>query len=354
MASVKCVFVGDLAFGDHPKSVGFGFYSRYKRGIPATMIDRLLPKDWEFDVLFGNLEFSIGKDSLRGVPAKLRACRGISDYSEFLQSAGFNVLNLANNHIFQYGQEEFDRTIQRLVDKDISVIGVKDKQGKYNLPDSSSKQKVCILGWCERPRQGFSADPPYYEFDQAQCLKQISDVANQGIPIVASIHWGDEFIEVPSPRERKIARSMIEAGATVVVGHHPHAIREVEEYQGGLIAYSLGNFVCDMTWNEITRKTAALYVELDGSNLLRWKMEYGRIADDYFPQFKSTVSGDSVPDSRSESLSEAIYGDMAREAHKQHQNLTLKHMLKNCWRYPPAIWWHIFSVAIAARLPHRG
>ena len=74
---MRCIFVGDVALGDHPKSVGFGFYSRYRNGSPAAKAGALLPPGWEHDILFGNLEFSLGTENPAEVHPSRRNCRGI-------------------------------------------------------------------------------------------------------------------------------------------------------------------------------------------------------------------------------------------------------------------------------------
>lgn len=348
---MKCIFVGDVALGDHPKSVGFGFYSRYCEGIPPAKSKLQFPPSWEHDILFGNLEFSLGCENPRLVEAPNRSCRGIPSYVDFLATAGFNVLNLANNHIYQYGRGEFEKTVELLRAQGIGIVGVQGSafdQRALEVKDN----RVLVLGWSARPRQGFVEPPPYQEFNEERCYAEIAAASENGAIVVASIHWGEEFVEFPSPEERRIARCMIDAGASLVVGHHPHAVREVEEYRNGLIAYSLGNFICDMTWNEVTRKTACLYVEFDSHGLTNWDISIGRIEDDYFPSFSpSGVLAETRKRSEGLEHDKASYELMAQQALSRHQRLTFLHMLRNSWRYPASIWWHMLKIALRARLP---
>ena len=148
---------------------------------------------------------------------------------------------------------------------------------------------------------------------------------------------------------------MIDAGATLVVGHHPHAVREVEPYRDGLIAYSLGNFICDMTWNEVTRKTVALRVDIADRRIVNWELKVGRIADDYFPRFdEATFEAASVEPQRPGAGDQLTYHALARDALRRHQRLTVRHILRNGLKYPPAIWWHMLKVALAGRIRLRG
>ncbi|MDY0391728.1 MAG: CapA family protein [Desulfobulbus oligotrophicus] len=350
MKPIKCIFVGDLALGDHPKSVGFGFYSMYRGGIPSGMRDGLLPKSYEFDALFGNLEFTLGDKSLSGNSYQETNCRGIVNYADFLQKAGFTVLNIANNHIYQHGMESFDKTIEVLSKRNIGLVGLREKTNTSNILriDDTS---LCFLGWSARPRQGFADQPPYCELDEKSCYEEIAGARKKHSIVIVSLHWGDEFIEIPSEEEKRIARRMIDSGASVVVGHHPHVIREVEQYNNGLIAYSLGNFICDMIWNEKTRKTAFLYVEFSEGTLSKWEFVQGRIGDDYFPNFQNTISNQQrIYEKLYKKLATNSYQKLMQNELRQHQLLTGWHMLRNFYRYNLATWLSMLGGAIKSRL----
>lgn len=350
MKPIKCIFVGDIALGDHPKSVGFGFYSRYRDGIPPDKAHALFRRGCEHDILFGNLEFTLGAAELTAASHEELNCRGIAAYADFLEQAGFNAVNIANNHIYQHGIDPFDKTLRVLADKGIGIVGLARNGGSSNIVGTGDRS-VCFLGWSARPRQGFSDQPPYREFDEASCYGEIAEAAKAHSIVCVSLHWGDEFIEIPSEDEKRIARRMIDAGAKVVVGHHPHVMREVEEYGNGLIAYSLGNFICDMIWNESTRKTGYLYVEFTDGAISKWEIMHGRIGDDYFPHFDGTVPDPSDTYKQLYSkLSGSSYDRLARNALRRHQVLTLLHMLRNCGRYRAGVWRSMLEGAIKSRL----
>jgi poly-gamma-glutamate synthesis protein (capsule biosynthesis protein) len=83
-------------------------------------------------------------------------------------------------------------------------------------------------------------------------LRESVDVA------VVSLHWGEEFVGLPSESEVAAAHAMIEAGALAVIGHHPHVRRPCERIGQGVVAYSLGNFATDMLWQDSLRSGAIL------------------------------------------------------------------------------------------------
>ncbi len=350
MKPIKCIFVGDLALGDHPKSVGFGFYSKYCEGISPAKARTFFLAGHEHDVLFGNLEFTIGNEKLNGRSFQEFHCRGIAKYADFLQQTGFNVVNVANNHIYQHGIEDFNKTLETLSTKGIGIVGLRNEANTSNIVRIGNRS-VCFLGWSARPRQGFSDQPPYREFDEKSCYREIAEAHKKYSLVCASLHWGYEFIEIPSEDEKRIARRMIDAGAIVVVGHHPHVMREIEEYNGGLIAYSLGNFICDMTWNEKTRKTGYLYVEFNDRTISRWEMVQGRIGDCYFPEFTGLAADQStIYKDLYSRLQVRPYIQLARHELRHHQLLTVLHILRNCFKYRAAVWRSMLGGAIKARL----
>jgi Bacterial capsule synthesis protein PGA_cap len=347
---LKCIFVGDLALGDHPKSVGFGFYSKYRKCIPLEKSVTLFKERHHHNILFGNLEFTIGNATLKGNTFDELNCRGIAKYAEFLERAGFNAVNVANNHIYQHGIEEFENTINILIEKGIGVVGLRRNESQSNVI-SIGDQTVCFLGWSARPRQGFPDIPPYLEFDEDSCFKDIVEAKQKFSYVFVSVHWGEEFIEIPSMKEKEIARKMIDLGVSVVIGHHPHVVREVEEYKGGLIAYSLGNFICDMTWSKKTRKTCYLYVEFADGAISKWEMIHGVIDDSYFPNFVENYCDESSHFNEVyKQLFNSSYEYLSLRALRHHQILTVIHILRNCWKYKPKVWLSMLLKAIKDRL----
>lgn len=80
--------------------------------------------------------------------------------------------------------------------------------------------------------------------------------------VILTLHWGIEYQHLPESYQSQMAKDFIDAGADVIIGHHPHCIQGVETYHGGLIFYSLGNFIFDQDWSLQTRQGLALELEL--------------------------------------------------------------------------------------------
>jgi poly-gamma-glutamate synthesis protein (capsule biosynthesis protein) len=80
--------------------------------------------------------------------------------------------------------------------------------------------------------------------------------------LIVSFHWGDEYKTVHNARQEYLAHKAVDAGAKIVIGHHPHVAQDVEVYKDGYIAYSLGNFVFDQAFSAETMQGLMLQIKL--------------------------------------------------------------------------------------------
>lgn len=81
--------------------------------------------------------------------------------------------------------------------------------------------------------------------DISAMIERVKKASGTGKVVVVNMHWGVEYDTEPSVREKELAHNLIDAGADVIIGHHPHVVQPVEVYKNGLIFYSLGNFISD-------------------------------------------------------------------------------------------------------------
>lgn len=287
-AAVTFGAVGDLTFGDHPLCVGIGAFSRFRTEDPLFPFRPTLEVLRQCDFLLGNLECSHSAIGLRRWNYRSVQMRGEPRMLAGLRTAGFTVVNVANNHSMQHGDEAFRDTVAMVENSGIACCGVA-------LPGSAAKRarptivrrnglRIGVLGYSMRPRQYFEHTPLYAEGRPDEMLRDITTLRQTADAVVVSVHWGEEFVDEPSPSEVHLARQMVDAGAAIVIGHHPHALRCIECYGGGCIAYSLGNFVCDMSWDESLRISAVFRCELDASGARNAVLVPVRINDDYQPE----------------------------------------------------------------------
>ncbi len=349
---MRITCVGDIALGDHPKAVGFGFRSRYAEGITGRE-GRLRPPGDAPDLFFANLEFVLG---FRPGGATLEAleCWGHSEYIAYLASEGIGAVNVATNHAAQHGREAFDATVAGLHAAGIHVVGTPADFTEAGVLRVAG-ERIALLGWSDRPRQYAQDEPPYNEFSDA-AYARVAEARRRADVVLVSMHWGDEFILLPGAREREIARRMVDAGATMVIGHHPHVVRETETYRGAIIAYSLGNFVCDMTWDIRTRLSCWLNIDVDSAGIRGTEVIPALIAEDYFPIPLPAVDRpgfDAIEREREEQrrrLDRAPYATLAALERRRHALRTARQMVLNWRRYPSGTAGQLFRGALGHRL----
>jgi poly-gamma-glutamate capsule biosynthesis protein CapA/YwtB (metallophosphatase superfamily) len=209
------------------------------------------------DLTFGNLELPL---SSRGVlhPTKrlgFPAFRADPAAVEGLLTAGFNVLSLANNHILDYGQQALLDTMVVLQESGISHVGVGRNMNAARAPVFLQVRdlKIAFLAYCSfygatAHQVGTAPLEPKLMQEDVRTARQAADV------VVVSLHFGIEYSPCPLPRHRAIAHSLVDAGATLILGHHPHLLQGIERYRNSLIVYSLGDFVFDSSDEDVMRR----------------------------------------------------------------------------------------------------
>ena len=125
------------------------------------------------------------------------------------------------------------------------------------------------------------------DLEQHTIIKDILYARSISDIVAVSLHWGTENVFYPSPDQIKLARSFIDAGASLVLGHHPHVVQGVEIYKNGLIAYSLGNFQFEAdprkSIREETRQSIILSIHLNKNNVESYKMIPVKIDENLSP-----------------------------------------------------------------------
>ncbi len=134
------------------------------------------------------------------------------------------------------------------------------------VPVASGGQ-VRILGYCHRPRQYAKEVPSYAEGTLRDMLADVARLGSMVDHIVISLHGGEESVPLPSQAEVRQARSLVAAGASLILGRHHHPLRPVERYRQGLIASGLGNIVADVIWHEPLRQEAVLNCTIGGNGV---------------------------------------------------------------------------------------
>jgi poly-gamma-glutamate synthesis protein (capsule biosynthesis protein) len=206
------------------------------------------------DLAFANLESPV---SSRGEPNPKKRYRfhAPPGASAALKDAGFGLMLFGNNHALDFGPDAFNDTLGDLKKAGLPMVGA----GR-NLTEAAAARfieprrnaRLAFVGYAFFPNEsyGFSrsdaaAGPsnPGISADEGAAMRSVRDAAATGAFVVVLAHGGSEYVERPSDAARELYARFADAGASLIVGTHPHVLQGCEARSGALIAYSLGNFL---------------------------------------------------------------------------------------------------------------
>ena len=331
------VAVGDIMLGDSAPCVGFGFHSRYP-GDASAAFSPLTPLLQRGEVVMGNLECVLARTGLGSTRHRSDQMRGDPGYASNLRLAGFTAMSVANNHATQHGISAFESTVECLEAAGIRCVGLRGKDEWCAEPVVQTTRnglRVGLLGYSWRPRQYDTGQPPYAEGDVEAVVRDVVRLRLSTDAVVVSLHWGEEFLNLPSVGEVAAGRRIIDAGASVIVGHHPHVVRPVERYGGGIICYSLGNFVTDMIWQPVLRSGAVLECRLSPAGVFDLGMSSTRV-DSAFRARLATVPP-RIGNGSVSGLAEPEYRAGVGRSVRRQRLAVYAYAARNLGRYPPTV-----------------
>ena len=208
------------------------------------------------DVAFANLETPVAPQANRGT--KPFIFNAPVELLPALREAGFSLLSFANNHAYDQGVAGVLETVANLKSAGLSEVGAGATAAEALTPLILERHgvRVGFLGGTTRFNQNLnSADPkrPYVVEAASDALAvAIAALAKTVDAVVVSVHWGNEYEGEPAQEQVDLARRLVEAGALVVLGSHPHVLQRIEllptpDGRVALVAYSLGNFVSNQS-----------------------------------------------------------------------------------------------------------
>jgi poly-gamma-glutamate capsule biosynthesis protein CapA/YwtB (metallophosphatase superfamily) len=206
------------------------------------------------DITLGNLECPL---SNRGTPEeKTYAFRAPLAGGESLAYAGFDLVSLANNHILDYGPLALEDTLVTLAANGVLAVGAGMNEGEAYSPvfieingirlaflafmDVSEESEYDCIAWEASPEK-----PGVAWAHEEKIRETVQEAKRQADLVIVLMHNGYEIKKKVFPSQQEVARLAIDSGASLVIGSHPHVLQDIEEYQDGLIVYSMGNFVFD-------------------------------------------------------------------------------------------------------------
>ncbi len=293
---VKVLFAGDVTLGFHyeeyvsqvpdggrPRSVDWGF-EKVKRRTTAA------------DLFVVNLECPFTESSER--LQKNFNFKASPALAPALLGGGVDAVSLANNHLMDFGASGLLDTIAALDKLKVPHFGAGADLARARMPTVVEKNGVrfAFLGYfflgdrnIEPPEVIASADKPGVagHHDDLKTIRgwveaDVKAARAKADVVIPFFHWGREGHPEPEPYQVELAHAAIDAGASAVIGSHPHVLQGMELYQGRPILYSLGNFVFGGNWNPTDKRTAMVELAFDKKGYL--KAEIVPAFSDHWPE----------------------------------------------------------------------
>jgi hypothetical protein len=277
--AVSFAFAGDVHFVDH--------IAEQLQADPQHVLDPVKPILSAADLSMVNLETAI-TDRGEPVAGKNFHFRSPAKSFDALKAAGVDVVNMANNHVLDYGPDGMADTFAAIAKAKLPVIGLGHDAAEAYRPyrTTINGQRIGIvtaLDWLEPGLiDAWSATDTQagvaFSIDPTRLLAEVSALRSDVDTLIAFLHWGTEETHCASPEQIDLAQSLIDAGADLVVGSHAHRVFGAGHVGDALVAYGLGNFVY---WNEEDEsgRSGILQVQVTGRHVDSYSWVPARITN---------------------------------------------------------------------------
>ena len=259
-----------LAVGDVSFSRGVASMVKQQNNIyyPFLKIKDYLKSS---DLVFGNLESPITEG--REISDFEMVFRSDPNTTQALKDAGFSIMSLANNHTPNFGEQGLLDTFDYLTSAGIQYVGAgKNEQEANSVVYTEVKGiKFAFLAYNDADvvpdsyeANDIHAGTAFMRIDKMS--EAVKEAKKKSDFVIISMHSGTEYIATPNSSQTNFSHAAIDAGADLVIGHHPHVVQTMEKYKGRFIFYSLGNFVFDQPWSKETKQglTVKIYFTKKG------------------------------------------------------------------------------------------
>ena len=275
----RLVFVGDVMLADGPGKV-------IERGEDPFAPFAEILRDADFTI--ANLECVI---ATRGKAVKKPWTFRAHPRTLPVLAKHFDAVSLANNHTGDFGHEAFLEQLELLAAAKLPAFGGGRNRAEAHKPLIVELKgiRIALLGYNEFKPRSFEAGDTTPGVAWSVDERVIADIhaarkEHQADLVIPYMHWGWEHEPDPNDRQKEFSRKMIDAGADVVVGGHPHCTQGWEMYNNKLIVYSLGNFVFDGFEEKTAKEGWVLRLTLNKKGLVRWDKVTAEIDDEGVPR----------------------------------------------------------------------
>ena len=262
-------FVGDVFLSKKPRTA----YDEH--GLSGIIDDGYLKllKDSDFNI--ANLECSITDDT-ENAEDKTFTFALPTEYVTPLKEVGFNLFTLATNHILDYGVDSMMNTIKVLDENDFIHIGAGkniEEAKKAYIKEIDGKRYAFLSASAVLPSDNWKATYDragvFNGYDISELCDEVRNVKPFVDKVIVYMHWGRELETVSNTWQKQYARRIVDAGADLIVGAHPHMVQEIEYYKNVPIIYSLGNFIYGGTMRDTILVTATFDYSIDKNGQMR-------------------------------------------------------------------------------------
>lgn len=260
-------FAGDINFDENWTTMDY--YNSVPRGIYDCISEDLIQMMIDADITCLNNEFTY---STNGTPMKGKAYtfRAHPSRVDILHELGVDIVSLANNHVYDYGEQALLDTMDTLKGAGVEYFGagknldeamepvylnIQDKTIAYVAASRAEKNKMT-------PQAKEDSPGILRCYDTTLFIDTIKEAKKNADYVIAYVHWGTEYSYVLEDVQLSTGKDYLDAGADIVIGAHPHCLQGIEYYEGKPIVYSLGNF----WFNRRTLDTILLNVHFYGDD----------------------------------------------------------------------------------------
>lgn len=246
---ITVTFAGDILF-DPNYAIMVSLLQRggdIARGIVPEVIEEMKHSD----IMMINNEFPYSE---RGTPTPDKAFtfRARPSSAAYLGQMGVDLVSLANNHAYDYGEEAFLDTLQVLKDEGIHYVGagINEEEARRPIYYVINDTKIAFVSATQIERnetpdtkEATETSPGVFRcWNGDKLLQTVRETKENSDFVIIYVHWGTENQEETDWAQDKQARELVEAGADLIVGDHPHILQKIEIIKGVPVFYSLGNF----------------------------------------------------------------------------------------------------------------
>jgi poly-gamma-glutamate synthesis protein (capsule biosynthesis protein) len=203
------------------------------------------------DIVMANLEGSFTDFAPRPLDPDNTSFTFTPELASMLKQTGFNLVNLANNHVQDFGRAGFEQSQNYLSENGIDYFGDYYNESGALIKEINGR-KIAFVGY-------HSLDDPATE----STIEKIKQARENADYVIVYTHWGAEYQNNFSKSQQEAGKKFIDAGADAVLGSHPHVIQPIEIYKNKPIFYSLGNFLFDQIFSNEVRHGLGVKITIE-------------------------------------------------------------------------------------------